>query len=87
MENYDSPEIINVGTGKEISIRHLSELIANIVGFQGKLVFDPSKPDGTPRKILDTSRINALGWKPSTELKAGVTKTYEWFKNTRNLPN
>ena len=87
MDKYESSEIINVGTGKEISIGELAELVAQIVGYQGKLVFDSTKPDGTPRKLLDTSRINALGWKSLIDLKTGIDYTYEWFKNNLPIPN
>jgi GDP-L-fucose synthase len=80
MDNYDSEEIINVGTGKDISIGALAELVAEIVGFQGKIVYDHSKPDGTPKKLLDTIKINTLGWHPSTTLSAGITATYTWYK-------
>jgi GDP-L-fucose synthase len=80
MDNYDSEEIVNVGTGKDISIDRLAKLIAEIVGFQGKIIYDPSKPDGTPKKLLDTSKINALGWQPSTPLSRGITATYNWYK-------
>jgi GDP-L-fucose synthase len=80
MDNYDAEEIINVGTGKDISIEQLAELIAEIVGFKGKIIYDPSKPDGTPKKLLDTSKINALGWQPSTTLSAGIRATYTWYK-------
>jgi GDP-L-fucose synthase len=71
---------INVGTGKDISINELADLISNIVGYKGKIVHDKNKPDGTPRKLLDVSRINSLGWKYKTELQDGVIKTYDFFK-------
>jgi GDP-L-fucose synthase len=80
MDVYESEEIINVGTGKDISIRELAKLVAGIVGYQGKLVYDPSKPDGTNRKLLDTSKINSLGWHPSTALSKGIGATYRWYK-------
>ncbi|MGV8911270.1 MAG: GDP-L-fucose synthase family protein [Rhodoglobus sp.] len=79
LKNYDSPETINVGVGVDLSIRELAQLIADTVGFKGELVQDPSKPDGTPRKLLDVSRINQLGWSASTELREGVRSTYEWY--------
>jgi GDP-L-fucose synthase len=81
MENYDSEEIINVGTGKDISIGELAKLVAEIIGFQGNIVYDLSKPDGTPKKLLDTGKINALGWQPSTTLFTGITATYTWYKD------
>lgn len=71
------PPIVNVGTGHDLSIRELAETIANVLGFEGQLVFDPSRPDGTPRKLLDVSRIHALGWKATTSLVDGIRKTYE----------
>lgn len=79
LENYDSPETINVGVGEDISIRELAELVAAITGFSGKITQDLSKPDGTPRKLLDVSRLTELGWKAEVGLEAGITKTYEWF--------
>ena len=79
LENYDSPEIINVGCGEDISIRSLAELICEIVGFEGDLSWDRSKPDGTPRKLLDISKIGKLGWKPSIPLRDGIAQTYDWF--------
>lgn len=79
IEQYDSPEIINVGFGDDVTIRELATLICEVVGFTGELVFDTSKPDGTPRKLLDTSRITALGWKPRLGLREGVAQTYAWY--------
>jgi GDP-L-fucose synthase len=80
MEQYESPEIINVGTGVDVSIADLAELLARITGFEGRIVFDTSKPDGTPRKMLDVSRISALGWKARVSLEDGIRATYEWFR-------
>jgi GDP-L-fucose synthase len=80
MRNYDAEEIINVGAGEDLSIRALAELIAEIVGYQGKIVFDPSKPDGTPRKLLDSSRLRALGWEPQISLREGIARTYQWYQ-------
>jgi GDP-L-fucose synthase len=79
LEHYDSPEPINVGVGADISIRDLAGTIAEVVGWQGEFLFDSTKPDGTPRKLLDVSRLTALGWKASTPLKDGIKRTYEWF--------
>jgi GDP-L-fucose synthase len=79
MMNYDEPEIINVGAGTDISIRELVDLIVRISGYKGKVVFDTSKPDGTPRKLLDVSRLSALGWKPTIRLDEGIAKTYHWY--------
>src|SRR3954452_23304295 len=79
LEHYDSPEIINVGCGEDISIRELAELICEIVGFKGELAWDTTKPDGTPRKLLDVSKIHALGWRHQIGLRDGIKRTYEWF--------
>ena len=79
LEKYDSSEIINVGCGEDISIRELAELICEVVGFEGDLAWDVTKPDGTPRKLLDVSKLRALGWKPSIPLRDGIARTYEWF--------
>lgn len=79
MKNYDSPEIINVGTGKDITIKDLGSLIKEIVGYTGDIKFDTSKPDGTPKKQLDISRLLDLDWKPKTSLRDGIKQTYEWY--------
>jgi GDP-L-fucose synthase len=79
LEKYDSPEIINVGCGEDISIRELAELICDVVGFRGELKWDRSKPNGTPRKLLDVSKIKKLGWQPTISLRDGVALLYEWF--------
>jgi len=79
LEQYNSSEIINVGCGEDISIRELAELICEVVGFRGELRWDRSKPDGTPRKLLDISRIKNLGWKPTIALRDGIARFYEWF--------
>jgi GDP-L-fucose synthase len=79
MENYNDPAFINVGTGEEVSIKDLALTIQAIVGYEGELRFDPSKPDGTPRKLMDSSRLHRLGWQPQTSLKEGLEKTYRWF--------
>jgi GDP-L-fucose synthase len=76
---YDSAEIINVGCGEDISIRELAELICELVGFQGDLVWDTTKPDGTPRKLLDVSKLHGLGWRHTISLRDGIARTYEWF--------
>ena len=85
IENYDDDIAINVGVGEDISIRELAELIQGIVGFSGEIIWDGSKPDGTPRKLLDVSRLRALGWSPTITLVAGIESTYEWFL-TANRP-
>jgi GDP-L-fucose synthase len=79
MENYDGKEIFNIGTGEDCTIRELAESIMETVGYKGDLVFDRTKPDGTPRKLLDVSRLAAEGWKAKTSLKDGLAKTYHWF--------
>src|SRR6266568_7299261 len=79
LEKYDSPEIINVGCGGDISIHELAELMCDVVGFDGELTWDANKPDGTPRKLLDVTKLRALGWKPSIPLRDGIARTYEWF--------
>ena len=83
MERWESPEIVNVGTGSDLRIKELAELIGSIVGFEGHLVFDRSKPDGVPRKLLDSSRLRDLGWSPTTALEEGIRKTYDWFCRSR----
>lgn len=79
MQHYDEPGIVNVGTGEDVTISELARLVAETVGFDGRLVFDPSKPDGTPRKLLDVSKLHKLGWHHSTSLQEGIRSTYEWF--------
>ena len=79
MENYENPELINVGTGEEVSILELAQRIASVVGFEGQITFDSTKPDGTPRKLMDSSRLHALGFKHSTSLEEGLKKTYQDF--------
>jgi len=79
MNNYNSSEIINIGVGKDISIRELALMVKEIVDYNGELVFDTSKPDGTPRKLLDVSKLSSLGWKAKTSLEEGIKKTYEWY--------
>jgi GDP-L-fucose synthase len=79
MERYDSPEIINVGCGEDVTIAELATLIAKVVGFGGGLEFDRSKPDGTPRKLLDVGKLNALGWRAKTPLVEGIRATYAWY--------
>ena len=79
IKKYDSPEIINVGCGEDVTIRELAELICDEIGFDGELVWDKTKPDGTPRKLLDVTRIRALGWQPTIPLRKGIAQTYQWF--------
>ena len=84
LEKYDSPEVINVGAGEDISIRELAELIGDIVGFEGQLAWDTTKPDGTPRKLLDVSKIHALGWRHRIGLREGIARTYKWFLENKS---
>ncbi len=79
MDHYDAEEPINIGSGQEISISELVEVICDIVGFRGEIVFDTSKPNGVPRKVLDNSRVCQLGWKPKVSLREGIERTYMWF--------
>ena len=82
MVDYDSEDIINVGTGKDITIKDLAETIADVVGFQGEIVWDTSKPNGTPRKVLNVDKIKSLGWKPKVSLREGIQKTYDLYKDS-----
>jgi GDP-L-fucose synthase len=79
LHNHDSPEIVNVGCGEDVSIRELAEVICDVVGFDGELTFDATKPDGTPRKLLDVSKLTAMGWRRKIPLREGIAQTYEWF--------
>ena len=86
LENYDDPETINVGSGQELSIGDLAALIADVVGFEGDISHDRTKPDGTPRKILDSSRLNTMGWSPKRQLRDGIADAYAWFvENSASL--
>jgi GDP-L-fucose synthase len=80
MENYGSEQIINVGCGQDVTIRELAEIVSRVVGFEGEIRWDPSKPDGTPRKLLDSSRVFALGWKPQIVLEEGIRLAYQDFQ-------
>ena len=79
MQNYNSPEIVNIGVGEDVTIRELAEMVARVVGFDGTLKFDTSKPDGTPRKLLDVTRLHAMGWHHRIPLEEGIRSTYEWY--------
>ena len=81
MESYNGVETVNIGTGEDVSIKELAETIMKIVGFEGHLIFDASKPDGAPRKLLDVSKINTLGWKHQTNIEEGIQKTLNWIQN------
>jgi GDP-L-fucose synthase len=80
LKNYEDESIVNIGWGEDVTIRELAEAIMAASGFKGRLVFDSSKPDGTPRKLLDTTRMTALGWRPKISLKEGIESTYAWFR-------
>jgi GDP-L-fucose synthase len=84
MNNYDDPEIINIGPEREVSIKELSEIVSNLVGYTGELVWDTSKPNGTPRRALDTSKMDSLGWKAKTSLEDGLKITIDWFLKNRS---
>lgn len=79
METYDGSDIVNIGVGEDLSIRELAELISDVVGYRGELAFDSSKPDGTPRKLLDVGRLQSLGWRAKISLREGVEQTYQWY--------
>lgn len=79
--SYSSPDIVNVGVGEDIRILDLAQLVGEVVGFDGELVMDKTKPDGTPRKLLDVSRISQTGWKPQWGLREGISETYQWFRS------
>lgn len=82
MQHYTGNEFVNVGTGKEISILALAELIKKLACYEGKLIFDSTKPDGTPRKVMDISKLNLMGWQPKVELKAGLEETIRWYETS-----
>jgi GDP-L-fucose synthase len=83
MRNWSADQHINIGCGEDISIADLAHLIARVVGFGGSFVFDSTKPDGTPRKLLDVTRLSSLGWRPRIELEAGIREVYEWYRENR----
>jgi GDP-L-fucose synthase len=80
LQTYDAEPIVNIGWGDDVTVRELAEIILSVVGYSGSLIFDKTKPDGTPRKLLDTTRLTSLGWRPRITLKAGIETTYSWFK-------
>ncbi len=86
MENTDAKDLyengithLNIGTGEDLSIKDLATLVKEITGYQGNIIFDATKPDGTPRKLMDVSRMTSLGWKHKTDLRSGIEKAYKWF--------
>ena len=81
LRSYDGPESVNVGCGEDLSIADLAGVVSRVVGFQGEIAFDPSKPDGTPRKLLSISKLSSLGWKPKINLEDGIRSTYEWWQS------
>ncbi|HQW84854.1 MAG TPA: NAD-dependent epimerase/dehydratase family protein, partial [Ferruginibacter sp.] len=83
MNNYNEKEFINIGCGEDLSIKELAELVKEVIGYTGNMVFDTSKPDGTPRKLMDVSKINAIGWRYTTPLKEGIIKAYADFLENR----
>jgi GDP-L-fucose synthase len=80
LRGYDAEEIVNVGCGEDITIKELAELVMSVIGYGGRLIFDSTKPDGTPRKLLDVSRLEGLGWRPKISLRSGIEHTYRWFR-------
>jgi GDP-L-fucose synthase len=80
LEHYDEPEPVNIGVGEDLSIREIAKMVAEVVGFDGELQFDTTKPDGTPRKLLDVSKIESLGWEPQIGLREGLDSTYRWYR-------
>jgi GDP-L-fucose synthase len=80
LRNYDAEPMVNIGWGEDVTIRELAEMVMSAIGYTGALAFDPTKPDGTPRKLLDVSRLHGLGWRPRISLKEGIAATYTWFK-------
>jgi GDP-L-fucose synthase len=79
MQNYEGEDIVNIGVGEDITIARLAEVVGEVVGYEGEIVYDSSKPDGTPRKLVDVTRINGLGWRASIGLEDGVKRTYQWY--------
>lgn len=86
MQQYDGSEILNIGTGQDVTISELGNIVKDIVGYEGEIVYDNTKPDGTPQKLLDVSRINALGWVAKTSLSEGIKKTLAWYENLHHHP-
>lgn len=80
MQNYNDSSIINVGSGEDVTIKELTEIVSDVVGYEGKIIWDTTKPDGMPRKLVDVSKLHSLGWKHDTHLHEGIASTYEWFK-------
>ena len=85
MNNYDDPSIVNIGTGDDVSIEEFAEMVKDVVGYTGEILWDASKPDGTPRKWLDVSKLNKLGWGARITLHDGLQQTYAWYVENRNF--
>jgi GDP-L-fucose synthase len=85
LESYDDPAPVNIGTGEDLSIRDLASLVADVTGYTGTITWDATHPDGTPRKLLDSSRVRSLGWRPAVDLKDGIRATYRWFSEAEAL--
>jgi GDP-L-fucose synthase len=84
METYSAPEIVNIGTGEDVTIKELAETVKAIVGYEGEIQWDTDKPDGTPRKLLDVSKLHSLGFKHTISLEEGIQKTYDWYLKKLN---
>ena len=84
MEKYDDPEPINIGTGEDVTIKQLATIIADVVGFTGGFNWDTTKPNGTPRKVLNIDKIRALGWQPNISLRDGIKSTYKWYETANS---
>ena len=83
LEQYDGEEIVNIGVGEDLSIAELAAIVSDVVGFEGATVYDTSKPDGTPRKLVDVGKINGLGWRAKVGLRDGIEQTYQWFLDNK----
>jgi GDP-L-fucose synthase len=81
LHSYDGESIVNIGWGEDVTIRELADMVMSVIGYRGQLLFDPTKPDGAPRKLLDVSRLSRLGWHAKIPLKDGIERTYAWFKS------
>ena len=86
LKAWSEEEPVNIGTGTDVTIADLARVIAEVVGFTGHFVFDGSKPDGAPRKLLDVSKLTALGWRPRIKLEPGIRQTYDWYRTSRSVP-
>jgi GDP-L-fucose synthase len=87
MNNYESEEIINIGSGSDVSIKELVNAIVDVIGFEEEIIYDTTKPEGTPKRLLDISKIKKIGWEPMVDLMSGLNKTYEWFRNNIDFEN